>query len=78
MKIVTKRKAEGLMVDTLFKGTKTATRKSKFDAGKYKWTGSQKDYVGKDVPDIEGVIAVYVERRVDADGPYAQIMSISY
>jgi hypothetical protein len=44
--------------------------------GKYKWTGKSADYIGKEVEDLNGVHAVYVERRTDSDGPYARMMSI--
>lgn len=76
MKIVSKREANKILVASLFKagGTLNVNR---FDCGKYKWHGSQSHYIGKDVPDLKGVKAVYVERRQDSDGPYAAIMCIS-
>jgi len=48
----------------------------KFDNGKYTWNGSSKPYIGRHIPDLNGVHAVYVERRTDSDGPYAQLMAI--
>jgi hypothetical protein len=50
--------------------------KGKFDGGKYIWDGSQEKYIGRDVPDIEGVHAVYMERCQDAWGPFARAMCI--
>lgn len=49
----------------------------KFDNGKYKWTGSARDYLGKEVQQCRGVHAVYAERRTDKNGPYAQLMCVS-
>ncbi len=48
----------------------------KFDSGKYAWRGTQNAYIGRDLPDINGVHAVFVERRADADGPYAQLRCV--
>ena len=77
MKITTKAKAMSILTDSLFNPVNGHTLSiGKFDGGKYKWTGSQKHYVGKEVTDIDWVHAVYVERRTDSDGPYAQLMSI--
>ena len=77
MKIVSKREADKILVNSLFQpiNGKTLSR-GVFDAGKYAWTGKASDYAGKEVIDIKGVHAVYVERRVDSDGPYAALLSI--
>jgi len=52
-------------------------RLGKFDSGKYRWTGRAADYVGRDVPDIGGVVAVFPVRRQDQDGPYTQLIAVS-
>lgn len=51
-------------------------RVSKFCAGKYKWAGKASEYEGHVVLDLPDVLAVYVERRTDRDGPYAQLMAV--
>lgn len=71
MKIVSKSQA-----NTIARRYPNAIR-TRFDAGKYKWTGSSADYIGRDVLDISFVRAVYVERRQDQEGAYAVLMSIS-
>ena len=53
------------------------SKQFKFCSGKYKWTGSVQDWIGKDVQDIDGVVAVYAERRQDRYGAYTQLMSVS-
>lgn len=47
-----------------------------FDSAKYKWTGKSADYIGKEVPKLSGVVAVYVTRRQDKDGAYAKLMCV--
>ena len=78
MKIVSKSQADKILVESLFRPGGTLNVE-KFDNGKYKWYGSAKHYIGKDVPDLKNVkiYAVYVERRQDASGPYAQLMCIT-
>lgn len=53
------------------------SRLFRYCTGKYQWHGSIRHYLGKDLPDIPGVLAVYVERRQDRNGPYACLMSIT-
>lgn len=48
----------------------------KFCAGKYKWRGKAMHYENTEVINIDGVLAVYVERRNDKDGHYAQMLSV--
>ena len=48
-------------------------RTIKYSVGKYKSTGSQLDYVGRDI-EVNNVVALWVERRTDENGPYARIM----
>ena len=75
MNIISKREANKLLVDSLFNPVKGGTLNiEKYDNGKYEWHGSQKAYIGKETRHIEGVHAVYVERRTDSNGAYAQIM----
>lgn len=50
----------------------------KYDGGKYEWTGSQNHYIGKEVNSLgEKIKCVWVERRNDSNGAYAQIMCAS-
>ena len=49
----------------------------KFSRGKYIWHGSESFYVGKEQEAPERVIALWVERRVDRDGPYAQFRCLA-
>jgi len=68
MKIVSKKEAMRI------KAANPKATVGKFDNGKYKWTGSEKDWIGKEVQDITCVKihAVFVERRSDKMwGPYA-------
>jgi len=77
MKVTTKREANKILTNSLFNPVNGHTLSvGKFDGGKYQWHGSQKHYVGHDVPDIRGVHAVFIERRSDSDGPYGQLMCI--
>ena len=77
MKVISKAQADKILVNSLFKPVNGKTLSiGKFDSGKYQWHGSAKHYVGRDVPDIKGVHAVYCVRRQDSDGPYAQLMCV--
>lgn len=49
----------------------------RYCTGKYQWHGSTRHYTGKEIPDIPGVLAVFIERRQDRNGPYACLMSIT-
>lgn len=55
---------------------KAGYRTSRFDRGNYRWTGTLKDYVGKEVPDLEGVTHVFADKRKDSDGPYVVLMAV--
>ena len=68
MKVTTKSKVKHLI--------KAGHRVSKFDRGKYEWTGTIEDYVGKEVPDLDGVVAVYAEQRRDSLGLYVALMCV--
>jgi len=53
----------------------------KYCTGKYAWLGNEQNHIDKaDIRDLsddkETMLAAYVERRADADGPYAIIMSV--
>lgn len=74
MKIITSREANKLHVDSLFKpgGTLVVGR---FDKGKYR--GKPSDFIGRDVPDVLGVVAVYPFSGRDSDGPYVGLRSLS-
>lgn len=55
---------------------KNGYKTSRFDRGKYKWTGSVRDYYGKEVPDFPGIIAVYPEQRKDSYGPFVALIAV--
>ena len=77
MKVIKKSEAMKIHTNSLFQPVNGKTLNiGKFDSGKYQWHGSQSHYIGRDVPNLDGVHAVYVERRQDSDGPYAQLMSV--
>lgn len=46
----------------------------KYDSGKYTWHGSQAHYVGREEKVSDEILALWVERRTDSNGPYAQVM----
>lgn len=48
-----------------------------FCTGRYQWHGSVCHYYGKEVQDISGVLAVFVEHRQDRLGPYAVLRSVT-
>ena len=77
MKIIKKTEADRILTNSLFNPVNGKTLNiMKFDGAKLKWHGSIKSYIGRDVPDIGGIHAVYVVRRQDSDGPYALLMCI--
>ena len=77
MKIIKKTEADRILTDSLFNPVNGKTLKvMKFDGAKLEWHGSLKAYIGRDVPDIRGIHAVYCVRRQDSDGAYAQLMCI--
>ena len=77
MKVISKREADKVLTQSLFTPVNGKTLSiGKFDGGKYQWHGTAKHYIGRDVPDIRGVHAVYMVRRVDSDGPYGQLMCV--
>ena len=55
---------------------KDGFRTSRFDRGKYKWTGSVRDYYGMEVPDFEDIVAVYPEQRKDSYGPFVILNAV--
>jgi hypothetical protein len=76
MKITTKAKANSILVNSLFEGKRTLNI-MKYDNGKYAWNGKASEYIGNVVENVSSTVkALYVERRTDKDGPYAQVMCI--
>ncbi|KXS55056.1 MAG: hypothetical protein AWU57_559 [Marinobacter sp. T13-3] len=72
LNIVTKAEATRILNAT------PGARRFPYCTGKYAWSGSAKDYLGRPVENApDDVKAVYVERRQDQDGPYAKMMSIT-
>lgn len=53
------------------------SRLARYCAGKYQWIGKNDHYIGKEVPDCRGVLAVYIERRQDRDGAYTCVMCVT-
>lgn len=49
----------------------------KFCTGKYKWTGSAKYYLNRELNASDHILATYVERRQDSHGAYACIMCVT-
>ncbi|EJF8564198.1 DUF987 family protein [Escherichia coli] len=71
MKIISKRLAM-----TIYR-QHPASRIVRFCTGRYQWHGSVCQYTVKVVTDISSVLAVYVERRQDRNGPYTCLVSIT-
>ena len=77
MKITTKKKAMAILTDSLFSPVNGKTlRISVFCTGKYSKTPTEMTKTDMEVIDIEGVYAVYGERRKDSDGAYTKLYSI--
>jgi len=49
----------------------------KYDGGKYEWHGSAKYYFGREVEVRDNIKAIWVERRQDSHGAYAQFMCVT-
>ena len=75
MLITTKAKANEMLVNSLFT-TGSTLNVEKFSSIKLKWKGKVSAYLGEEVIDIKGVVAVYVVRRSDKNGPYGQMMCV--
>ncbi|WP_426818237.1 DUF987 domain-containing protein [Winslowiella sp. 2C04] len=71
MKIISKRQAM-----TIYR-QHPQTRLFRFCTGKYHWSGSVCYYYGREVQDINGVLAVFAERRQDCSGPYVCLRSVT-
>ncbi|MDK9362947.1 DUF987 family protein [Lelliottia wanjuensis] len=71
MKIISKRQAM-----TLYR-QHPDSRLFRFSTGKYKWSGSISNYAGREVKDINGVLAVFAEHRQDRNGPYVVLRSVT-
>ena len=74
MKIITKTQADKILTASLFTPVNGKTpNRSRFDSGKYK---ADVSFIGRDVPDLAGVHAVYAVRQTDADGAYTRLMCV--
>lgn len=71
MKIISK--AAALVIQQQHPGS----RLFRYCTGKYQWHGSASHYIGQDIRDIPGVLAVFVERRQDRCGPYALLRCVT-
>ena len=79
MKVISKRDADKMVVDSLFNpvsGHTLCYGELPFCTGKYEKTPTEMAKVGLEVVDIPGVVAVYGARRSDSWGPYTQLRSI--
>jgi hypothetical protein len=83
MKTITKRKADKLLVESLFNPGGSLTP-IKYCTGKYNWLGSQKACIAhygeklkEQLAKKDHVKAVWFERRTDSDGVYCQIMCLA-
>lgn len=72
MKIISKRQAM-----TIYR-LHPESRLFRFCTGKYRWSGSVCHYYGREVQDINGVLAVFAERRQDRNGPYVCLRSVTF
>lgn len=69
LQITSKRKAESMLVDSLFEPVNGRTlSKEKYSSGKYKPDAFP---IGREVEVSEHVHALWAEQRRDADGAYA-------
>ncbi|MDA8513668.1 DUF987 domain-containing protein [Citrobacter sp. Igbk 14] len=71
MKIVTR--AAAMAIHQQHPGS----RLFRYCTGKYQWHGGANHYIGQDVLDIPGVLAVFAERRQDRHGPYALLRCVT-
>ena len=75
MTIGTKAQADKVLVNSLFQPVNGKTLTAmKYDSGKYR---ADQSYVGREVEVSGNIHALYVVKRKDADGQYAQIMCVS-
>lgn len=49
----------------------------RFCTWKYRWSDSICHYADREVHDINGVLAVFAERRQDRNGPYVVLRSVT-
>ena len=74
--IGTKRQADAVLVDSLFRPVNGRTLSDmKFDGGKYSVTPAT-PYKGREVEVDDRIHALYTVRRADADGVYVQIRCV--
>jgi len=73
--IIVSKTAANQILRNRFPNDHIALIKMKYDSAKYKWKGSAKEYIGAEVSDVSSRIhAIWVERRQDKEGAYAQFM----
>lgn len=71
MKIISKRQAM-----TIYR-QHPESRLFRFCTGKYQWSGGICHYYGWKVQNINGVLAVFAERRQDRNGPYVILRCVT-
>jgi len=76
IKIITARQASNMSLSTLFKGTITATKKLRYDKGKY--AGSSQDFIGRQVDVASNVLCIFPKMQKDKDGPYVALWCYVY
>lgn len=83
-KFMTKQKALNIHLNSLFVNSGGTLTRMKFDKGKYKWLGSQKEHIkqfqssenAKSIEDNPWIKVIYFERCKDKNGVYCQVMCI--
>ncbi len=73
IQIITKRKADALLIESLFRQGGTY-RKERYDMGKYK---PESSFVGREIECSDDVICVWAESRRDQDGPYKALFCLT-
>lgn len=53
-------------------------KQERYDMGHYKWQGTAKAYEGTEVDAIDGVVALWMERKTDSSGPYAALYCLAH
>lgn len=76
MVIITKKQADEMLVNSLFKPVNGKTLSiMKYDCGKYK--GTPKEFIGKYAQPTINTYAIYPISRKDKDGRYTQLMCLT-
>lgn len=71
LSITTKAKATAILNQT------PGAYRFPYCTGKYKWSGSARDWAGQEIQTSDSIKAIYVERRQDQHGPYAKMMCVT-